>query len=107
VAGVATPPCVGEPISRGNFKVSEAAALAATGNLSGALMIFIAGELLKLVLIERLFELTRENLMRVSAFAWIYGQYVQARAWIMQSEAWQAVRSMSQSVLNRIESGET
>ena len=74
--------------------------MAATGEFFSALMAFIVGELLKLVLIERLFDLTREKLMRISAFAWIYGHYLQARAWIMQSEAWQAVRSVGRSIFD-------
>jgi hypothetical protein len=79
-----------------------AAYVAATGNFVVAAVTFAFGELLKLVLIERLFDLTREKLMKISAFAWIYGHYVQAREWIMQSEAWRAIRSMSRSALERI-----
>src|SRR5580692_6897036 len=81
-----------------------AAYIAATGNLIVAAITFAFGELLKLVLIERLFDLTREKLMKISAFAWTYGHYVQAREWIMQSEAWRAVRSLSQSAPERIKS---
>jgi hypothetical protein len=79
-----------------------AAYMAATGNLVGAAATFIVGELLKLVLIERLFDLTRTKLMTIPAFAWIYGHYAQARAWILQSEAIQAIRSMSRSIFNTI-----
>jgi hypothetical protein len=57
-----------------------AAYLAATGQfLSGALT-FIAGELLKLVLVERIFSLTREKLMRIPVFARLYGGIV--RRWL-------------------------
>ena len=79
-----------------------AAYVAATGNFIAALFTFAFGELLKLVLIERLFDLTREKLMKISAFAWIYGHYVQAREWILRSEAWQTIRLMSQSAIQRI-----
>jgi hypothetical protein len=79
-----------------------AAYVAATGNFIVALFTFAFGELLKLVLIERLFDLTREKLMKISAFAWIYGHYVQAREWILQSEAWRAIRSMSRLAVERI-----
>jgi hypothetical protein len=78
-----------------------AAYIAATGSFIVALFTFAFGELLKLVLIERLFDLTREKLMRIAAFAWIYGHYSQAREWILQSEAWQAIRAVSRSVLDR------
>jgi len=79
-----------------------AAYIAATGNFIVAILTFAFGELLKLVLIERLFDLTREKLMKVAAFAWSYGHYVQAREWIKQSEAWRAIRAISRSVVERI-----
>jgi hypothetical protein len=84
-----------------------AAYIAATGNFIVAAITFGFGELLKLVLIERLFDLTREKLMKISAFAWTYEHYLQAREWVMQSEAWRAVRSLSQSALERIKSWRT
>jgi hypothetical protein len=46
-----------------------AAYIAATGNFIVALVTFAFGELLKIVLIERLFDLTRDKLMKISAFA--------------------------------------
>jgi hypothetical protein len=81
-----------------------AAYIAATGNFIAALFTFASGELLKIVLIERLFDLTREKLLKISAFAWIYGHYVQAREWIKRSEAWQAIRRLSQSARQAIRS---
>ena len=41
---------------------------------------FLVGELLKLVLVERLFHLTRDKLMRIPAFAWAYGKYSEVKA---------------------------
>jgi hypothetical protein len=75
-----------------------AAYLAATGKVSAAVLTFCVGELLKLVLIERLFDLMRDNLMRIPAFAWAYGQYSYAREWVTRSEAWLAIRSLSRSL---------
>ena len=49
-----------------------AAYLAATGQFLSGAVTFIFGELLKLVLVERLFGLTREKLMRIPAFARLY-----------------------------------
>ena len=79
-----------------------AAYMAATGKLVSAAIAFIVGELLKLVLIERLFDLTRAKLMKIPAFAWIYVRYARARTWILQSEAVQTIRSMSRSIFNSI-----
>jgi hypothetical protein len=81
-----------------------AAYLAATGHVTTAAVAFCGGELLKLVLIEQLFDLTRDKLMRIPAFAWTYGQYGCAREWITRSEAWQAIRSVSLSLLHRVKS---
>ena len=71
-----------------------AAYLAATGQiLSGALTLII-GEVLKLVLVERLFSLTRDKLMKIPAFAWAY---TNPRAWIEATEAWRTMRSLSKA----------
>ena len=56
-----------------------AAYLAATGQMVGALTL-IVGELLKLVMVERLFSLTRDKLMKIPTFAWAYGKFRQAKA---------------------------
>jgi hypothetical protein len=75
-----------------------AAYLAATGQfLSGALT-FIFGELLKLVLVERLFSLTREKLMRIPAFARLYEWYSQAMAWLKATEVWRTLESLAKSI---------
>ena len=74
-----------------------AAYLTATGQfLSGALT-FIFGELLKLVLVERLFSLTREKLMKIPAFARLYGWYSQAIAWLKATEAWRTLEALARS----------
>ena len=49
-----------------------AAYFAATGQINSSVLTLIVGELLKLVLIERLFSLTRDKLMKIAAFAWAY-----------------------------------
>jgi hypothetical protein len=72
-----------------------AAYLAATGQVLSGVVTFIIGELLKLVLVERLFHLTRDKLMRIPAFAWAYGKFVEVRVWLQATEAWRVVRAMS------------
>jgi hypothetical protein len=69
--------------------------LAATGQFLGGAVTFIFGELLKLVLVERLFGLTREKLMRIPAFARLYGWYSQAMAWLKATEAWRTLESLT------------
>ena len=75
-----------------------AAYLAATGHLASSVVILIVGELLKLILVERLFSLTRDKLMKIPAFAWAYTKFSEAKRWLENTEAWQAIRAISKVV---------
>jgi len=75
-----------------------AAYLAATGQLLSSIATLIAGELLKLVLVERLFRLTRDKLMKIPAFLWAYTKFRQVKAWMEATEAWQAIRAIGKAV---------
>ncbi len=75
-----------------------AAYMAATGQFIWAAATFAVGEILKLVLVERLFELTKTNLMKIPAFAWAYGHYALAKAWVKQTDAFKAMRALSRSI---------
>lgn len=74
-----------------------AAYLAATGQFLSGVLTFVFGELLKLVLVERLFSLTREKLMKIPAFARLYQWYSQAIAWLKATEAWRTSESIARS----------
>src|SRR5215472_8322953 len=63
-----------------------AAYLAATGQLLNATLTFVSGELVKLVLVERLFDLTRDKLLKIPAFAWAYRNYQSATMWLQGTE---------------------
>lgn len=69
-----------------------AAYLAGTGHIALGLIIIVASEILKLVLVERLFRVSRDKLMSIPAFAWTYGKYWQAVDWLESFEAWQTTR---------------
>ena len=71
-----------------------AAYLAATGQMLGGALTLIIGELLKLVLVERLFSLTRDKLMKIPTFAWAFGKFRQAKGWLEATQAWQTMRSL-------------
>jgi hypothetical protein len=58
---------------------------------------FVGCELLKLVLVERLFHLTRDKLMRIPAFAWVYGKFTEMKTWLQATEAWRAIRALSRA----------
>jgi hypothetical protein len=72
-----------------------AAYLAATEHFAWGLTVLAVGEILKLVLVERLFCISRDKLMSIPAFAWCYGKYRLARDWLEATEAWQMVRRWS------------
>jgi hypothetical protein len=74
-----------------------AAYLAATGQFLSSIATLITGELLKLVLVERLFSLTRDKLLKIPAFAWGYEKFRLAKAWLEATAAWQTMRSLSRS----------
>jgi uncharacterized membrane protein len=79
-----------------------AAYLAATGQVVSGAVTFIVGELLKLVLVERLFQLTRDKLMRIPAFAWVYGKFTDVKAWLQATEAWRAVRALGRAARDTV-----
>jgi hypothetical protein len=79
-----------------------AAYLAATGQIAKSLGVLIVAELLKLVLVERLFHLTRDKLMRIPAFAWVYTRFCQARSWLESTEAWRSIRRIKKAARDYI-----
>ena len=72
-----------------------AAYLAATGHVRSGLMVLVVGEILKLVLVERLFSLNRDKLLSIPVFAWGYGKYRLVMDRLESMEAWQMVRRWS------------
>jgi hypothetical protein len=82
-----------------------AAYLVGTGHALLGLVILAVAEILKLVLIERLFSISRDKLLSIPAFAWGYGKYSVAKAWLTSLEAWQlAVRwsCVARNIVHRL-----
>lgn len=75
-----------------------AAYLAATDHFAFGLMALVVGELLKFVLVERLFSVGREKLMSIPAFAWTYWKYRLARGWLESTRVWRTMRGLSRVV---------
>lgn len=69
-----------------------AAYLVSTGRFSTGMAVLTVGEILKLVIIERLFKLCRYKLLKIPLFAWSYGFWRQGVDWVRSTEAWQAAR---------------
>jgi len=59
--------------------------------VEGALTI-CAGEILKITLVERLFRLTRDSLMQIPAFAFLYRHWIRFHDWVTASEIWRWAR---------------
>jgi hypothetical protein len=69
-----------------------AAYLAATGHVVSSLAMLATGEILKLILVERLFCISREKLLSIAGFAWCYEKYRMCRDWLEATSAWQTAR---------------
>jgi hypothetical protein len=69
-----------------------AAYLIATGQIAAGVTVLAIGEILKLVIVERLFRLCRRKLLKIPLFAWGYGHWRQGVDWIASMRAWQAAR---------------
>lgn len=69
-----------------------AAYLIGTGEISFGVTVLTIGEILKLVIVERLFKLCRRKLLKIPLFAWGYGHWRQGVDWIVAMRGWQAAR---------------
>jgi hypothetical protein len=66
--------------------------VAATGHFAMGVVLFVVGELLKLVFVERLFQLNRRKLLAIPAFAWCYVRVCAVREAIEASAIWRSAR---------------
>ena len=80
-----------------------AAYLTATGHIVGGLIVLTAGELLKLLLIERLFRLGRDKLLSIPVFAWGYEKFCLGQDWVASLQAWQLMRRLSVTAKHAIQ----
>ena len=62
--------------------------LVAAGHVLEGVTTIVAGEILKITLVERLFKLTRDRLMQIPAFAFLYRQWMRFHDWVKSSEIW-------------------
>src|ERR1700691_1734028 len=69
-----------------------AAYLVGTGHVATGLISLVLGEILKLVLVERLFSVSRNKLMSIPAFAWTHRKFSAAKDCLTSMWAWQVVR---------------
>jgi len=79
-----------------------AAYMVATGHLKVALTTLVVGEILKLVILERLFSISRDKLILIPAFGWTYRNFCQMKNWLEATETWQAARHWSKVAQNAV-----
>lgn len=68
--------------------------LVGTGHFFAGAVIFIAAEVLKLTVVERLFQLTKEKLLSISIFARGYACWRRMIDFVESTVAWRAARQM-------------
>ena len=66
--------------------------LCAAGHVMSGILTIAAGEVLKITLVERLFHLTRDRLMQIPAFVFLYRQWMKFHDWMTSSEIWRWCR---------------
>jgi hypothetical protein len=72
-----------------------AAYLIATGHFVAGLAVFVVAEILKLIIIERLFSVSCQKLLSITAFAWGYGHYCRTISFLKATAIWRAARRWS------------
>jgi hypothetical protein len=68
--------------------------LLGTGHFFAGAVIFIAAEVLKLTVVERLFHLNKEKLLSIPAFGWAYQYWRRIMDFVESLEVWKASRKM-------------
>jgi hypothetical protein len=79
-----------------------AAYLLGTGHFFAGAVTFIAAEVLKLTLVERLFQLNREKLLSIPAFAWGYRYWRQMMTLVESMEVWKASRRLVKNAAHAV-----
>src|SRR5712671_2834559 len=69
--------------------------LLGTGHFFAGAVTFITAEVLKLTLVERLFQLNREKLLSISAFAWGYQYWRRMMDLVESMEVWKTSRRLA------------
>src|SRR6478736_7553623 len=69
--------------------------LIATGHFFAGAVVFITAEVLKLTVVERLFQLNKDKLLSIPAFAWGYAYWRRMMEFLESTKAWRAARRVA------------
>jgi hypothetical protein len=76
--------------------------LLGTGHFLSGAIVFIAAEVLKLTVVERLFQLNKRKLLSIRFFAWGYGYWRRMIDFLESTLAWRTARRVFSHVVQRI-----
>jgi hypothetical protein len=76
--------------------------LIGTGHFFAGALVFIAAEVLKLTVVERLFQLNKKKLLSIPAFAWGYAYWRRMMDFLESTKAWRAARRAAIRAANRL-----
>jgi hypothetical protein len=76
--------------------------LLGTGHFLPGAIVFIAAEILKLTVVERLFQPNKKKLLSIPLFAWGYGYWRRMMDYLESTGAWRTSRRMLTEALERI-----
>src|SRR6476660_2053695 len=71
--------------------------LIGTGHFFAGAVVFITAEVLKLTVVERLFQLNKDKLMSIPAFAWGYAYWRRMMDFLESTTAWRMARQMTRN----------
>jgi len=74
----------------------------ASGHFRLGVLVLVIGEVLKIAIVERIFNIGRDKLMTIKAFAWIYNFAFGWLTWFQALPAWQAVKHNFDYFINRL-----
>ena len=66
--------------------------LVASGQFNFGMLVLVVGEILKITIVERIFHIGRDKLMKIKAFAWAYNFVWGWLTWLQELPPWQAVK---------------
>jgi hypothetical protein len=69
-----------------------------TGRQIGGVLVLIVGEVIKILVLERIFRITRPKLMSFRAFAWAYDQVTEFLSYLRSLHVWQSVRKWFEEI---------
>jgi hypothetical protein len=76
--------------------------LIGTGHFLPGAIVFIVAEVIKLTMVERLFQLNKKKLLSITLFAWAYGYWQKIMDYLKSTAAWQASSRIFATALERI-----